>query len=91
MKLLKSFWNWLNPKAIRDTSKDVPWFTPPRIIPPVWSLYKDKRGEWRWRIISANGQIVGASTEGYKSKVACFNNLRLITRIKVSAPSNDKK
>ena len=31
--------------------------------------YQDKKGEWRWRKTSkANGQIVGASSEGYADK-----------------------
>jgi uncharacterized protein YegP (UPF0339 family) len=83
MKLFKNFWEWLHPNVVRDTSKDTPWFTPPRVIPPAWSLYKDKRGEWRWRITAHNGEIIGASTEGYKSKLACFNNLKAITKIKL--------
>ncbi len=27
-----------------------------------WEVYKDKRGEFRWRRRSPNGNIVGAST-----------------------------
>jgi uncharacterized protein YegP (UPF0339 family) len=30
--------------------------------------YQDKRGEWRWRKLASNGQIVGASSEGYVEK-----------------------
>jgi len=33
-----------------------------------FEVYKDKRGEYRWRRKAANGNIVGASSEGYKSK-----------------------
>jgi len=33
-----------------------------------FEVYKDKRGEWRWRRQASNGNIVGASSEGYKSK-----------------------
>lgn len=28
-------------------------------------VYKDKRGEFRWRLFSANGRIVADSGEGY--------------------------
>jgi len=42
-----------------------------------WEIYKDKAGEWRWRRTAANGNIVGASTEGYKNKSACIENARL--------------
>jgi uncharacterized protein YegP (UPF0339 family) len=36
-----------------------------------------KRGKnWRWRMKDArNGKIIGASSEGYRRKVDCLNNL----------------
>lgn len=30
-----------------------------------WEIYQDKRGEYRWRRKASNGNIVGASCEGY--------------------------
>ena len=30
--------------------------------------YQDNRGAWRWRKIASDGQIVGASSEGYADK-----------------------
>lgn len=39
-----------------------------------WELYQDKRGEWRWRRTAANGNIVGAATEGYVNKSDCEKN-----------------
>ncbi len=33
-----------------------------------WEVYKDKRGEYRWRRTAVNGEITGASSESYKSK-----------------------
>jgi hypothetical protein len=32
--------------------------------------------EWRWRRVAPNGEIVGASTEGYKRKVDCLANAK---------------
>ena len=41
-----------------------------------FEVYQDKRGEWRWRRLSANGgRVVGASCEGYKSKSDCEANM----------------
>ena len=37
-------------------------------------IYKDKRGEFRWRRTASNGEIVGASSEGYKAKKDCEAN-----------------
>jgi uncharacterized protein YegP (UPF0339 family) len=28
-------------------------------------IYEDLRGEWRWRLVAANGRIVADSSEGY--------------------------
>lgn len=39
-----------------------------------WEFYKDARGENRWRATAPNGKIVGASSEGYKSKPDCVKN-----------------
>jgi len=41
-----------------------------------WEFYKDTRNEWRWRRTAPNGQIVGASTEGYSSREACVDNAK---------------
>jgi uncharacterized protein YegP (UPF0339 family) len=29
-------------------------------------VYKDEAGEWRWRVIAGNGEIVASSGEGFK-------------------------
>lgn len=31
-------------------------------------IYKDARGEWRWRLKSANNRIVADSGEGYETR-----------------------
>ena len=41
-----------------------------------WKIYQDKANEWRWRRTASNGEIVGASTEGYDAKADCFDNAR---------------
>jgi len=41
-----------------------------------FEVYQDKRGEWRWRrTSSANGRIVGAACEGYKSRADAEANM----------------
>lgn len=40
-----------------------------------FEVYQDKRGEWRWRRLATNGKIVGAASEGYKSKADCEANM----------------
>ena len=42
-------------------------------------IYQDKAKEYRWRIESDNGEIVAASTEGYKNKSEAEKNLDSIS------------
>ena len=32
---------------------------------PVYRVYEDAVGEWRWRLVAANGRTVADSGEGY--------------------------
>jgi uncharacterized protein YegP (UPF0339 family) len=41
-----------------------------------WEFYKDTKGEWRWRRISSNGNIVGSSSQGYVNKEDCIANAK---------------
>jgi uncharacterized protein YegP (UPF0339 family) len=36
--------------------------------PYVFDVYKDTRGEWRWRLWAKNGKIVADSAESYRNK-----------------------
>jgi uncharacterized protein YegP (UPF0339 family) len=33
-----------------------------------FELYKDAKGEYRWRLVASNGQLIANGGEGYKSK-----------------------
>ena len=46
-----------------------------------FEIYKDKAGEFRFRIVATNGNILAAS-EGYKAKASAIN---AIERIKSDA------
>lgn len=41
-----------------------------------WEFYKDNSGLWRWRRTASNGNIVGASSQGYSNKSDCIENAR---------------
>ena len=43
-------------------------------------LYKDTVGEWRFRIIAANGEIVAAS-QGYKNKASCLKGVDAVVKV----------
>ena len=39
-----------------------------------WEFYQDPQKQWRWRRTSPNGNIVGASSQGYANKSDCIAN-----------------
>lgn len=39
------------------------------------NVFKDLKGEWRWRLRAANGQIVACSGEGYTRERRCLGGL----------------
>ena len=43
-----------------------------------FSIYKDKAGKYRWRVKADNGEIVGASTQGFASRYRCASNANLL-------------
>ncbi len=49
---------------------------------PKYEVYKDKRGEFRFRLIATNGRIIAVG-ESYKTVASCLNG---INSIKKNAP-----
>jgi uncharacterized protein YegP (UPF0339 family) len=43
-------------------------------------IYKDTKGEFRWRLKSANGQTIATGGEGYASKSGCENGIAAVKR-----------
>jgi len=41
-------------------------------------VYKDKKNEWRFKLIAKNGKVIAVSSEGYKAKRACLHALDII-------------
>lgn len=46
---------------------------------PKFEIYKDKAGEFRFRLKARNGEII-ATGEGYKSKDGCKNGIESIRK-----------
>jgi uncharacterized protein YegP (UPF0339 family) len=53
-----------------------------------YCTYKDKNGEWRWRLKSPNGNTIADSGEGYKNKADCEAGIGLVKGSK-DAPVQD--
>ncbi len=54
-----------------------------------FELYKDARGEFRWRLVAPNGQTI-ASGEGYKSKDGAKNGIDSVKKNAPKAKIEDK-
>lgn len=51
---------------------------------PKFEIYKDKAGEYRFRLKATNGQII-ATGEGYKAMAGCKNGIESIRKNSVDA------
>lgn len=49
---------------------------------PIFEIYQDKGGEFRFRLKATNGQIIGVS-EGYTALIGCKNG---VESVKKNAP-----
>ncbi len=52
---------------------------------PKFEIYKDKAGEFRFRLKASNGQIIAAS-EGYVKKDSCKNGIESVKKNAPDAP-----
>ncbi len=43
-------------------------------------ITEDKRGEYRWKLVSSNGQTIATSGEGYKAKESCVSGIEAVKR-----------
>ena len=46
----------------------------------LYRMYRDARGEWRWRLVAANNRILADSGESYSSRQACLAGIDLVKR-----------
>jgi uncharacterized protein YegP (UPF0339 family) len=44
----------------------------------TYEMYKDKAGEWRWRLKVDNGNIIADSGQGYVNKADCERGIELV-------------
>ena len=54
-----------------------------------FELYKDKAMEFRWRLKAANGQIIGASSDGYQAERDADHAIELIKKGAAKATVED--
>lgn len=47
---------------------------------PRFELYTDGAGEWRWRLVATNEEIIATSGEGYVSKQGAERGIESVKR-----------
>ena len=55
---------------------------------PKFEVYKDNKGEYRFRLKATNGQII-ATGEGYVAKASCLNGVESVRRNAPEAPVDE--
>lgn len=50
-----------------------------------FQIYKDKAGEYRWRLRAGNHETIATGGEGYKTKASCEHGIELVKRDAASA------
>lgn len=45
---------------------------------PGFRVYRDRAGQYRWRLVSGNGQIVATPGEGYTRRVDCVRAVEAV-------------
>jgi uncharacterized protein YegP (UPF0339 family) len=55
-----------------------------------FEVYNDKSGEFRWRLVHTNGQIIANSGEGYKAKANAIGGIKSVRENVPNAAVEDK-
>jgi len=55
-----------------------------------FELYKDAKGEFRWRLVASNGQTIASSGEGYKSKDSAKAGIESVKKNAAGAAIEEK-
>lgn len=56
----------------------------------TFQLYQDAGGEWRWRLIHDNGNVIADSGEGYSSKGSAENGIESVRTNAPDAPISEE-
>ena len=56
----------------------------------TFELYRDRDGEYRWRLRHSNGNIIADSGEGYSSKANAVNGIESVKENAPAAPIKEQ-
>lgn len=46
-----------------------------------FQVYEDSSGEYRWRLLADNNQVIATSGEGYKAKADCKHGIEVVKSV----------
>lgn len=49
----------------------------------TFMIYQDRKQEWRWRLVAANGRTMADGSEGYTRKRDCVRALQTIQALEL--------
>lgn len=55
-----------------------------------FEIFKGKIGDFRWRLIHTNGQVIATSGEGYTTKVNAMNGINSVKENVATASIEEK-
>jgi uncharacterized protein len=55
-----------------------------------FELSKDKKGEFRWKLVASNGQSIATSGEGYSTKASALAGIESVKKNAPTAPIEEK-
>ena len=56
----------------------------------TFEVFKDAKGEFRWRLKATNSKTIADSGEGYKTKADCLKGIEIIKEGASKATTEDK-
>jgi uncharacterized protein len=56
----------------------------------TFKIYKDAKGEFRWRLLADNYKIVADSAEGYTNKKDCEDGIAIVKKQAPAATVEDE-
>ena len=58
---------------------------PPRAYYAKIKIYRDVRGQYRWRLLGSNGKIIADCSEGYVTKYNCEQAVDRFRQLAIAA------
>ena len=55
-----------------------------------FQIFKDKKGEFRWRLRANNNAVIADSAEGYKQKASCKHGIEKVKELAKKAKIEDE-